>query len=291
MNAISTVTGRMDLSEKLKARGLPRMTEAQFAAAVAAKMQQTSAGRCVANCPECGGDGFVKVAPGASVFDKDYGTVRPCSLRMRRERESALRRGEFDARCGLTADEIKNLTWSNVLPDISDGVKALRAVKAGYENKSGMVLLYGTYGQAKTLTMKIAVAQAMREGKRAAYARLSRVLNDIRLAFDQKEGKTRALLEKIEWWNGLDLLCVDELDKASSTDWAEGVIFDMFDDRWVKAVRGEALTIAAANFADADAVPGYLKSRLEDNRFAAFGGAVYLSGSDGRKSMPEGYRY
>jgi DNA replication protein DnaC len=190
------------------------------------------------------------------------------------------------SRIGIREDEA-GMDWSLIKPGISDGIKALEAVRPVYELGYGMVFLWGSYGQAKTLIGKILTATAMRDRKRAAYANVSAVLDDIRLAFDSQENKTTELLRRIDWWISRDVLFLDELDKSNDTPWAKERLFQLLDRRYQRAIREEALTVLASNGSD-DALDGYLKSRLNDRRL---GPVVFLNGNDGRAVMPEGVRF
>ena len=190
------------------------------------------------------------------------------------------------SRLGLHGSEL-GLTWQQVKPGMSDGPKARAAVEEKYRKGWGMVFLWGSYGQAKTLVGKILVATAHRDEKRAAYANVSHVLDDIRRAFDEPEHKTTELLRRMDFWSSRDVLFLDELDKANSTPWAQERLFELLDRRYTKAIREEALTVIASN-SDTDALDGYLKSRLADRRL---GPVVYLNGADGRQSAPDGLRF
>lgn len=193
---------------------------------------------------------------------------------------------KFDASViGLREKELE-LTWSAVKPNISDGIKAVEAVRPAYERGWGMVFLWGTWGQAKTLVGKILTATAHRDGKRAMYADVSSALDNIRLAFDEQEHKMAELLRRMDFWISRDVLFLDELDKSNDTPWAQERMFKLLDQRYARAVREEALTVIASNRSD-DSLDGYLKSRLQDRRL---GPVVYLNGVDGRKVMPDGYK-
>jgi DNA replication protein DnaC len=185
------------------------------------------------------------------------------------------------SRIGLHESEL-NLAWNKVSPAISDGKKAVDAVQPAYERGWGMVFLWGSYGQAKIL-----VATAHREGKKAAYANVSSVLDDIRLAFDEREAKTTELLRRMDFWISRDVLFLDELDKSNDTPWAQERMFQLLDQRYTRAIREEALTVIASN-SKVDALDGYLASRLKDKRL---GPVVYLNGQDGRQVMPEGWKF
>ncbi|MBK6646366.1 MAG: hypothetical protein IPG44_11585 [Anaerolineales bacterium] len=93
-------------------------------------------------------------------------------------------------------------------------------------------------------------------------------MDDIRSAYDERENKMTKLVRRMEWWTSLDVLASDELDKVGQTDWAKERIFQLLNLLYQRAVRQEALTIIAANYHSSDELSGYLKSRIEDNRFA-----------------------
>jgi len=189
-------------------------------------------------------------------------------------------------RIGVREDELE-LAWSAVKPNFSDGHKAVQAVRLAYQNGWGLVFLWGSYGQAKTLVGKILVATALRDGKHAAYANVSSVLDDIRLAFDEQEHKTTELLRRMDYWIQRDVLFIDELDKSNDTPWARERLFQLLDQRYSRAIRQEALTVIASNRGDGE-LDGYLTSRLRDKRL---GPIVHLDGPDGRQFMPADWKH
>jgi len=190
------------------------------------------------------------------------------------------------SRLGLDEREV-NLTWDAIKRNVSEGGKVLDAVQPAYKRGYGMVFLWGAWGQAKTLSGKILTATAHRDGKRAAYANISNVLDDIRLAFDEPERKQTELLRRMDWWIERDVLFLDELDKSNDTPWAQERLFQLLDQRYMRAIREEALTVIASN-SDAADLDGYIKSRLEDRRL---GPIVYLNGVDGRQVAPDTWRH
>ena len=217
--------------------------------------------------------------------DEEYHRLQRMETQRIIEAEAAQYKPDL-SRLGIREDEL-SLTWDSIKPGYSDGYKARDVVKAQFERGWGMVFLWGTYGQAKTLLGKIMTVQAYRAGKRAAYANMSGVLDDIRLAFDEREGKTTELLRRMEWWKERDILFIDELDKSNSTEWAQERLFQLLDYRYMQAIREQALTVIASNKSD-DELDGYLKSRLNDRRV---GPVIHLNGPDGRQVMPDGWRF
>ncbi len=242
-------------------------------------------GDCSPTCPECNGVGYIRFD--VPVGHPKFGKVERCPNAQASTHKSSLQAGEIDPRVGLTADEVRNLTWGLVKKGVNQANAACDVTRRAYMTGHGMVFMYGGYGQGKSLVLKIAVAAALNEGKRAAYANLAGVLDDIRIAYDERENKMTELVRRMEWWTSLDVLAIDELDKVGQTEWARERIFQLLDARYQRAVRQEALTVIAANYQSTDELSGYLKSRIEDNRFIANGYVIHLKGTDGRKSMPK----
>jgi DNA replication protein DnaC len=190
------------------------------------------------------------------------------------------------SRLGLVESEL-SMTWDLINPRLGEGMKVLNALRPKYNEGSGMVFLWGAYGQAKTLAGKVLVATAHRDGKRAAYANMSRVLDDIRLAFDNQEHKTTELIRRMGWWATREVLFIDEIDKVNETQWASERIFELVDRRYTTAIRKENLTVFASNKSDG-ALDGYLRSRLNDVRL---GPVVELKGVDGRQYVDKAWEF
>ncbi|MEW6287772.1 MAG: hypothetical protein AB1509_16265 [Chloroflexota bacterium] len=264
-----------------------QVREVRESAPVAAS---SSSGSCAPDCSVCGGVGYVRYD--VPVGHPKFGKVEMCPHARRLAFERSLDDGSLDPRIGLRPDEVQSLHWGLIQDGISDGQKARSAAQSAHQTGHGVCFLYGKSGQAKTLALKIAVATALRDGKTAAYANMLSVLDDIRLAFDARENKQTELVRRMEWWQSLDVLAIDELDKVNSTDWALERMFQLIDARYQRAVRQEALTFIAANYGSSlNELSDYLRSRIEDNRFAVNGWVVYLNGPDGRKVMPPGWKY
>jgi DNA replication protein DnaC len=193
----------------------------------------------------------------------------------------------FDpASIGLHPGDL-GLDWSDIKPGISDAAKAVEAVRPAFERGHGLIFLWGSYGQAKTVIGKILVAQAHAAGKRAAYANFMDALENIRLAFDEQEHKTTELIRRIDWWTSRDVLFLDEFDKCKDTPWAMDRKYQIINRCYQRAIREESLTVIASNRGD-DEVDGYIRSRLKDGRL---GPIVHLEGADGREVMPHGWKH
>lgn len=249
----------------------------------------SQSGDCSPDCPVCGGVGYIRFE--VPLGHPKFGKLERCPRAQAVAVEKSLQVGEIDPRAGLTADELRDLSWDLVKKGVNQADRACDITRRAYTTGYGMVFLYGGFGQGKSLVLKIAVAMALKAGKRAAYANLAGVMDDIRLAYDERENKMTELVRRVDWWTSLDVLAIDELDKAGQTDWARERIFQLLDMRYQRAIRQEALTVIASNHESLDELSGYLKSRVEDNRFVANGYVIHLKGTDGRKSMPRNWKY
>lgn len=265
---------REKMAARLESMGLKPITESP-------KEQP----RCALEC-SCGGSGYVRRNSGAQPGDRAFGKLEICPNYAARQIKELARTGQLDMRVGIGGSELE-LAWDLVKPDLSDGMKAVSAVRPALERGHGLIVLRGTFGQAKTLVGKIMTAAALLAGKSAAYANMSHILDDIRLAFDSQEAKTTELLRRMDWWIARDVLFIDEIDRVNGTDWAEERMFQLIDQRYTRAVREEALTVVATN-APVKELDGYLLSRIKDNRL---GPIVELNGTDGRQVMPKGYKH
>lgn len=238
---------------------------------------------CDPQCEICGGAGFFRYD--VPTNDPRFGKLQPCPKYQARA-IATMDVTEF----GMESSEM-SLDWAAVKNKIGnlrlEGTRAVDAVKPKFEQGHGMIALLGTYGQGKTLVGKILIAKALNSGRRAAYANMSQILDNIRLAFDEKELKNQELLRRMEHWISLDVLFIDELDRVNGTDWALDRMFQLLDQRYTRAIREQSLTVVASNKKD-DELDGYLVSRLKDRRL---GPVVYLDGDDARAAMPKGYRH
>jgi DNA replication protein DnaC len=244
-----------------------------------------SSGDCDPDCPECGGVGYYSYA--VPVGHAMFGKIERCP----NARAKAGLRVVIDPRVGLTAQELAGLRWNMVRGGVNQAGEACQAAQRACVEGYGLVFLYGGFGQGKSLVLKTAVAQAYTSGQRAAYANLAAILDDIRTAYDEQDNKMSGVLQRAGWWTSRDVLAIDEFDKVSHTEWARQLIFQLMDDRYRKALQQQAVTIIASNYQSLDDLPGYLRSRFEDQRFVEKGCLIRMNGTDMRTSMPDFWKY
>lgn len=228
-----------------------------------------SLGNCIPDCPICGGIGYVR--DNVPIDAPNFGKLRRCP----NAKMLDIERRRNDPRMGLSAEEVKTLTWESILP-ASPVHNYVGEIREALKNRAGFILLVGAPGRGKTLMLKVLVAVAIHAEYSAAYANMSEILDDLRRSFDASAAGAE-LAGRMDWWMQQDVLAVDEYDKANSTPWAQERIHLLMDTRYRKALNGEGVTVIAANVEPKD---DYLISRFRDVRV---GKMIHLqSGVDAR---------
>ena len=220
-------------------------------------------GQCAADCPVCGGIGWVRYD--LPITDPRFGRMEVCPNRMADvlAQESGLECGELDAKWGDVAN-------------LNNALEAVRVVQETIERGAGWVTLWGDWGLSKSLILQIAVAESLRSGKPAAYTRMVEILDDLRAAFDGSESSE----SRLERWTNVPVLAIDEIEKVKETEYANERRFLLLDRRYQDAIRGNSITIISSNRNPRE-LPGEICSRIFDGRFAV----VHLTGDDVRPMM------
>jgi len=234
---------------------------------------------CELNCPICGGTGFYRLD--VPITHPHFGKVFICPTAAKRNIQRLQNNNMLDNRIGISAVELRELTWSSIIEG-SPAHKIYSNLLEIYQRGFGFATLLGGYGLGKTLLLKIITVAAITDGKSSAYANVSDVLDDIRLAYDDHNA-TSSLMERMEWWCNLDVLCLDELDKVNATPWVQERLFRLLDIRYTLALREQALTFMAANYESTAQFPGYLRNRMEHVHFSP--SVFILEGMDMRKVL------
>ncbi len=234
-----------------------------------ASLPIATASPCEPICPICGGTGFVR---------SDYPVGHPQFGKLTMCPNANLLRLPNSERYGLASDEAHRLDWSDVL-DRGNTLQAVQVIQLALQREYGWVYLWGDFGQGKTLALKIAVAQALRAHRFAAYVRMSEMVENLRAAFNAQNPSAEAEC-RLEWWTNLPVLAIDEIDRLRQTAYATEQQFLLLDRRYEQALRQRSVTLMAANTAP-EQLPGYLADRILDGRFAI----VRLAGASARLGM------
>lgn len=243
------------LKEKIANNPLPLYPNGTF----------TTESLCDPHCPKCQGSGWFR-------YDlprdhKDFGKLQPCpNVNMSKV---------LGDKSGLTAAE-RNQSWDAVFDD-GDALKAKDAVIKCMNRGYGWVYLWGGYGLAKTMILKIGVAKWLQHNGKAAYTRMTSIMDNVREAYSQNESAEA----RLKFWSNLPFLAIDEFDKMRGTEFAEERRFVLMDKRYEEAVRERSVTIIASNCAPNDVGCGYLGDRILDGRFEV----VHVGGQSVRPVM------
>lgn len=226
--------------------------------------------RCNSDCEICGGIGFINYDVPVGHFL--FGKVDPCP---NITRSKLMELGNY----GLRYDEQNELKWSSVMP-YNNSLAVAEKIRIELEKQPGAwIFLYGKYGIAKSLILKIAVAEMLRSVRHSHYINMVDLLDDIRLSFSE-EDVARSLNERIQKWSKIPFLAIDEFEKTNPTPWVMERMFQVFDRRYNLAIHGEAATLIASNQAPMKFPPEF-SSRLSDGR----GLVLELKGADIRPAM------
>jgi DNA replication protein DnaC len=213
------------------------------------------AGLCVPDCPECGGDGWIRYD--APIGHALFGKIFPCP-------SASLEHPYYD-RFGLGRRERMDLTWASIW-DEDNALEGVEAVKSVLARGSGLVFLWGDNGKAKTLMLKAAVAETLRARKGGGvYANMANLIDELRACFDEPN-PGKAMADRVEHWASIPVLALDEFDFIRTTEFAQERQFLLLDKRYEAAMAGmDSVTLMASNSAP-EALPRRLYDRIRDGR-------------------------
>ena len=233
---------------------------------MAKKPSQEEYRLCDDTCEICRGIGWLRLDK--QPWEKGFGDMVPCH-------NSA--KYVFAKKSGLEPEEWY-ASWGSVA-DINNAGDAVDAVRRVIQRGHGWVYLWGKPGLAKTLILKIAVAESIRLGRETNYVRMVEIIDSLKKSFEQK-GSWGEDIRRLEKWSDVPALAIDEFDRIQATEWADNRRFLLLDKRYSDACLRRSLTIFASN-ADPKGFEDYLSSRIHDGRFFV----VKLSGMDVRPRM------
>jgi DNA replication protein DnaC len=101
------------------------------------------------------------------------------------------------------------------------------------ESPNGFLSVFGPCGNAKTLLLQAIVNACISRGIEARYMTAHELLDHLREAFDPKVQETD--IGRIHRLAKVQVLCIDELDKAKNTEWAADMQNHLINERYRNA--------------------------------------------------------
>ena len=238
-------------------------------------------------CPECiYGDGWVTLVSGDEGYNPFYPKARECkTCAAKRKKERRERLQEISR---LT-DEEKAFRTSDIYlkPERTGTTKMVEAVKRFIENPRGILTIYGTNGNGKSVALIAAVNELIDGGKSALYITALDLLMWIQESYNkdtsQKEG---TVLDKVVMLKEIEILAIDEFGAIKASDWRTEILETIIDYRWRQGLDDKQGTLIATN-EDPEQHESYrIRSRLMDARNSDMESPIVINeDSDVRPSM------
>ncbi len=209
-------------------------------------------------CDICLGDGYYRldVPVGHPEFGKAH--ICPC-------RETSIVAGLQELSGLAPSERLKALDDI----DIGAGPGTAAMVSAAREfidSPMGILTIHGSSGNAKTDVLQGVVNAFVAQRVEAVYMTIFDLMGWIREAFNNDRSvKSESAWERIKRVERVRILCVDEFDKVSQTDWVVDQITDLVDYRHRFGLDGVVSTIIAMN-QDVEVLPPWITDRLRDGR-------------------------
>lgn len=241
------------------------------------------------SCPNCGGlhylwfdvvkRGPYKILPGfnykegerATWLENAWYVVQHKIVECPMCNDPRIKRDYLSRKSGLVSEERDwKITFIENMEGKEAGLARAKALLAEIPYPKGWITLYGDNGVGKSGLLKAIVAQCITAGVEARYTRASDILAEIRTAYEEQTDLTEA--EIMDRLTDIQVLAVDEVDRISSTAWAQSTLMNIMDRRYNK--RASEATVLATNL-DPEKLPGelsYLASRMRDGDRIPVGG-------------------
>lgn len=181
---------------------------------------------------------------------------------------------------------INNGTWLYVFGDELRADYLSKQVKEAQraESLNKQVKEMSAFGTGKTFLMQC-IANALAHRKQPGiFVNEERLFGDIKATYERKNVESER--EVLHRYYQVPILMIDDIFSAQYTEWAEGKLFGILDERW----RKKRITIFSSNYA-----VGRIKSRLPFNggkissRITGQSEFIEMVGPDRRRSIDRDY--
>lgn len=174
-------------------------------------------------CGDCGGTKYFR-------YDVDrehpmFGKSFPCST---------CNKDAVAESTGLNPLERK-INFSDIIADGKKGAQTmLKSAQEFMVDKTGFLTIHGGFGNGKTTLLKAIINECVNQGVSARYTTMTEVMNYAREAFENtQQGDTD--YGRITKLAQVQVLVIDEVDKARVTEYAREVQTHLFDVRYRKS--------------------------------------------------------
>lgn len=175
-------------------------------------------------CDYCQGYRYYRF--NVSMDDPRFGRLFPCPKCNQRE---------IDAACGLQTHE-RSINLDDIQssgPKHKGAAAMQRAGRAFLENPTGFLSVYGPCGNAKTILLQGIVNACLERGIEARYLTAHEMMDYLKEAFDPKVMETD--IGRIRRLANVQVLCIDEMDKAKATEYAADMQQHLINERYRNA--------------------------------------------------------
>lgn len=196
------------------------------------------------------------------VGDPRFGKLIRCGCRAREDAE------RLNRLSGLTPTERAIRLEHVVTDDLQYTARMVGACKKFITSPRGIITIHGGPGNGKTMVLQAVINAMLDQNIEAVYVTAFDLISHIRDAFSL-DRKTKSLTinddsaySRLQRYERVRVLAVDELDKIKVTDWVLEQLTDLIDRRYRMAEDNAGGTLIAMNESP-DFLPAWIASRLK----------------------------
>lgn len=183
-----------------------------------------SSGKSAPVCSTCNNQRYLRFD--VEIGDPRYGKVMPCP---------DCNKATVDRLSGLNAQERAIRLEDIVTKDRPDTVKMVQAARDFLREPHGFLSIHGNYGNGKTTVIMGIVNALIERGIEARYITAAQLLAYCREAFNDDTKKSD--YERLHELAAVPVLCIDELDKLRSTEYAREIQQELLNTRYREAAK------------------------------------------------------